>query len=76
MTTALADQEATQGFGNRPTWQMPYSSQSWTRDNYALNSPYPFLDLTGYQWQVLADEGYETLANAARSDELMYRSIE
>jgi hypothetical protein len=76
MTTALPSQEATQGFGSRPTWQMPYSSQSWNRDSYALNSADPLLDLTGYEWQVLADAGYKTLANAARSNELMYRSIE
>lgn len=56
MTTALADQEMTQGFGSRPAWQMPYSRQSWTRDNYALNSPYRFTDPTGWaSWPVESD---------------------
>jgi hypothetical protein len=35
---------------------MPYSSQSWNRYSYALNSPYRFTDPTGYQIFYMTNE--------------------
>jgi RHS repeat-associated protein len=49
-----------------PAWQMPYSSQSWNRYSYALNSPYRFTDPTGYEVAALFFDG--SVGNALDAD--------
>jgi RHS repeat-associated protein len=57
-----------------PAWQMPYSSQSWNRYSYALNSPYRFTDPTGYEVAALFFDG--SVGNALDADSMRDMIIE